>query len=64
MNFQMCSHPECDTPLLEWITEIHCQNKHGMSKKEMEKKYGKIQNVTVKGGVLKYESDKRTRSKY
>lgn len=24
------------------ITNIHCQNEHGMSKKEVEEKYGKI----------------------
>ena len=28
----------------DFITNVHCVNEHGMTKKEVEKKYGKITN--------------------
>lgn len=48
MSFQKCPHPECDYPLMEWVTNIHCVVEHGMTKKELVEKYGKIEEVEVK----------------
>ena len=50
MEMQKC--PICGC-LSEWITNVHCQQEHGMSKKELIEKYGKIKNYKINNsGVL------------
>lgn len=49
-RFQECTHPECEY-VAEWVTNHHCQTAHGMSRKELQDKYGEIKDFTI-GGKL------------
>lgn len=42
IQMQECTHPDCPAKLQEWITEVHCQKYHGMTKAELQEKYGDI----------------------
>lgn len=46
--FQVCPHPDCTQPLREWVTNAHCEQEHGMTKKELVEKYGEIQDRLIK----------------
>lgn len=46
--FEKCSHPDCECPLQEVITNVHCEKYHGMTKKEMIEKYGEIKEIKKK----------------
>lgn len=43
-----CSHPECDYVAQYEITNHHCQSEHGMTRKEVVKKYGQPKMIRFK----------------
>lgn len=47
-KFQECTYPGCEY-VAEWVTNHHCQTAHGMSRKELQDKYGEIQDFTIGG---------------
>lgn len=50
---QKCSYPGCDHAG-DFITNLHCQTKHNMTKKEVLSKFGefKVLNLSIKGSVV------------